>query len=155
MKRSQIKELVKLRVLQFLKNKQTGGISESESIGDKFIDSLSSKAGVDPEQLRMGIQVEKEHETTLGTSDIRVLAKIAIDHLREVPDYYTKLKSVEQSAKSIPEEREMDEVSASGAIGVGAGPIQTPKAFQKGKDSRSRRRGAQTSGMKIIGDMDS
>jgi len=44
----------------------------------------------DPEQLRMGIEVEMEH-----TSDPAVAEKIARDHLKEVSDYYTKLKKVE------------------------------------------------------------
>ncbi len=39
------------------------------------------------DQLRMGIEVEKEH-----TDDPEVAEKIARDHLVEDPEYYTKLK---------------------------------------------------------------
>lgn len=45
-------------------------------------------------QLAIGVKVELEH-----TSDKAVATEIALDHLSELPDYYTKLKKVEQSAK--------------------------------------------------------
>ena len=48
----------------------------------------------DPKQLEMGIEVELEH-----TSDRKVSEKIAKDHLREFPDYYTRLKKMEAEAK--------------------------------------------------------
>ena len=41
----------------------------------------------DPEQLKAGIMVEKEH-----TDDSRVAAKIAKDHLDERKDYYEIVK---------------------------------------------------------------
>ena len=41
----------------------------------------------DPEQLKAGIEVEKEH-----TDDSRVAAKIAKDHLDERKDYYEIVK---------------------------------------------------------------
>ena len=44
----------------------------------------------DPEQLKMGIEVELEH-----TDDKDVAKKIALDHLAEMDDYYTKLKEME------------------------------------------------------------
>jgi len=44
----------------------------------------------DSEELKKGIEVEKEHTT------IPALAKrIALDHLSEMPDYYTKLAKME------------------------------------------------------------
>lgn len=42
---------------------------------------------VNPEQLKMGIKVEMEH-----TDDPKKAKVIALQHLAEVPDYYTKLK---------------------------------------------------------------
>jgi len=51
----------------------------------------------DPEQLKMGIKVEMEH-----TDDKEVAEKIARDHLKEVPDYYTKLKEVEKADEDKP-----------------------------------------------------
>ena len=48
------------------------------------------KLKVDPKQLGMGIKVELEH------TDSREAAKqIALDHLAEDPEYYTKLKKIE------------------------------------------------------------
>lgn len=44
--------------------------------------------GVDLDQLKMGIKTEKEH-----TKDDATAAKIALDHLKEDPKYYTKLTS--------------------------------------------------------------
>lgn len=38
-------------------------------------------------QLKMGIKVEMEH-----TKDKVIARMIALDHLREYPDYYTRLK---------------------------------------------------------------
>lgn len=43
------------------------------------------------QQLQIGIEVEKEH-----TSNYDVAKEIALDHLMELPDYYTKLKKVEK-----------------------------------------------------------
>lgn len=42
---------------------------------------------VDPEELRMGIEVEHEH-----TNDPKIAEKIALDHLAENPRYYSQLK---------------------------------------------------------------
>jgi len=47
------------------------------------------------DELRMGIEVEQEH-----TSDLREAGKIAMDHLREFPDYYTRLTKMEARAKA-------------------------------------------------------
>jgi len=41
---------------------------------------------VDLDQLKKGIEVEKEH-----TTNEEIAKKIALDHLAEHPDYYTKL----------------------------------------------------------------
>jgi hypothetical protein len=54
----------------------------------------------DPEQFRMGLEVELEHGTrdpeTKVTGDDPVLTgKIALAHLRELPDYYTRLAAME------------------------------------------------------------
>lgn len=50
---------------------------------------------VDMDELRMGIEVEQEH-----TGDMREAGKIAMDHLREFPDYYTRLTKMEARAKA-------------------------------------------------------
>lgn len=49
--------------------------------------------GVVERQLDKGIAIEREH-----TKDSAIAREIALDHLAEVPDYYDKLKSVEEDA---------------------------------------------------------
>lgn len=59
----------------------------------KLFDELAPE-GTDYEQFCMGMKVEMEHkDVTKG--DQRATAKIALAHLKEKPDYYTKLKKVE------------------------------------------------------------
>jgi hypothetical protein len=50
-------------------------------VGDK-----STTDQVDPAQLSIGVQVEMEH-----TNDLDIAKEIAMDHLTEDPEYYTKL----------------------------------------------------------------
>lgn len=45
----------------------------------------------DPDQLKMGIEIEREH-----TTDPEIAKEIAIDHLSEDPHYYTHLKQMEK-----------------------------------------------------------
>lgn len=45
-------------------------------------------------QLKIGIPIEHEH-----TKDKMLATKIALQHLEEIPDYYTRLKKMETSAK--------------------------------------------------------
>lgn len=47
-------------------------------------------------QLHDGIRVELEH-----TSDSKIAKEIALDHLSERPDYYEKLKKVEEHKKGV------------------------------------------------------
>lgn len=58
---------------------------------EKSLEALAKKHDVEvselQKQLNIGIQVEKEH-----TDDEDKARKIALDHLDEKPDYYTKLK---------------------------------------------------------------
>jgi len=48
----------------------------------------------DPKELKMGIEVEKEH-----TDDPEVTKAIAKDHLVEISDYYSRLKVMEEEGK--------------------------------------------------------
>lgn len=47
----------------------------------------------DPQQLRMGVQVQREH-----TDNPQIASQIAKDHLAEIPDYYTRLLAMQQQA---------------------------------------------------------
>jgi Protein of unknown function (DUF5661) len=62
-------------------------------------------APFDVEQLRMGMDVELEHglhdpQTNVTGSDPVVTGKIALAHLKEFPDYYTRLKRMEAEAEA-------------------------------------------------------
>jgi hypothetical protein len=46
--------------------------------------------GFDDREVHRGIEVEKEH-----TTDSEVAKQIALDHLKEKPNYYAKLRKVE------------------------------------------------------------
>jgi hypothetical protein len=57
------------------------------------------------EEFRIGLGIELEHgsvdpETNVTNSDETMTAKIAWAHLKEIPDYYTRLLKMEQEAGS-------------------------------------------------------
>jgi hypothetical protein len=57
----------------------------------------------DVEQFRMGMDVELEHgsreaDTNVTNNDPLTTGKIALAHLNEFPDYYTRLKKMEDEA---------------------------------------------------------
>jgi hypothetical protein len=59
----------------------------------------------DVEQYRMGLDVELEHgrqdpETNVTDDDELATGKIALAHLKEFPDYYTRLDRMEEEAKA-------------------------------------------------------
>jgi hypothetical protein len=61
-------------------------------------------APFDLEQFRAGMNVELEHGlhdllTNVTDDDPHVTAKIALAHLNEFPDYYTRLERMEEDAK--------------------------------------------------------
>ncbi len=59
----------------------------------------------DVEQFRMGMDVELEHgthdlQTNVTQDDSLTTGKIALAHLNEFPDYYTRLKKMEAEAEA-------------------------------------------------------
>jgi hypothetical protein len=56
-------------------------------------ESATTEDKVDAEELRIGIEIEKEH-----TEHVEVAKQIALDHLAEIPDYYTRLVDMESEA---------------------------------------------------------
>lgn len=59
----------------------------------------------DVEQFRRGMDVELEHglhdpETNVTNDDPLVTGKIALAHLNEFPDYYTRLEKMEHEAEA-------------------------------------------------------
>jgi len=58
----------------------------------------------DVEQYRMGLDVELEHglidpHTNVTNDDAIMTGKIALAHLNEFPDYYTRLEKMEKEAE--------------------------------------------------------
>lgn len=61
--------------------------------------------GFNPKQFRAGLCVELEHgtvnqQTNVTNDDLLLTGKIALAHLTEFPDYYTRLAKMEEEAKS-------------------------------------------------------
>lgn len=67
----------------------------------KTVEQIAKKHGVDTsfilKQLKMGEPIEHEH-----TQDHDLALDIALQHLGEIPDYYTRLKKMEDDAKKHP-----------------------------------------------------
>jgi hypothetical protein len=71
---------------------------------------IGEKVGIDftacsLEEFRKGLGVELEHgsrdsETNVTSNDEMMTAKIAWAHLKEIPDYYTRLQKMETEANS-------------------------------------------------------
>jgi hypothetical protein len=78
--------------------------SDARSIGEQLgIDWGSSP--FDVEQFRAGMDVELEHgtrdpETDVTGDDPLLTGKIALAHLRELPDYYTRLARMEAEGEA-------------------------------------------------------
>ncbi|WP_102399487.1 DUF5661 family protein [Haloimpatiens massiliensis] len=72
----------------------------AEQLGIDF-----SKERFDLEEFRMGLNTELEHgekyfPTNVTQDDPITTGKIALAHLREFPDYYTRLAKLEAEAKT-------------------------------------------------------
>ena len=74
---------------------------EAKEVGEKLgIDWTK----FDVEQFRMGMDIELEHgtrdpKTNVSNDDPLVTGKIALAHLNEFPDYYTRLEKMEKEAE--------------------------------------------------------
>jgi hypothetical protein len=60
---------------------------------------------IDVEQFRRGLEVELEHgardpETDVTNDDLSITGRIAWAHLKEFPDYYTRLDKLEAEAEA-------------------------------------------------------
>ena len=81
-------------------NKRTVSDTEAKQIGKTLgIDW----ARIDLAQFRRGLEVEFEHgahdpETNVTNDDVVLTGKIAWAHLKEFPDYYTRLDRLEAEA---------------------------------------------------------
>ena len=76
---------------------------EARGIGQRI--GIDWSAGdVDLEQFRMGLAVELEHGTEDPATDVThddetITGKIALAHLKEIDDYYTRLAAMEREAE--------------------------------------------------------
>jgi hypothetical protein len=76
---------------------------EARRIGEEIGIDWDS-APFDVEQFRMGLHVELEHRrhdprTNVTDDDPMTTGKIALAHLNEFPDYYTRLEQMEEEAR--------------------------------------------------------
>ena len=86
-----------------MSEKKVFSAEQAKSVGAQIgIDWAS--APFDVEQFRAGMGVELEHgvrdpATDVTGSDPLLTGKIALAHLNEFPDYYTRLEAMEEEAK--------------------------------------------------------
>ena len=83
-------------------------MASKRQIGTEEAKRLGATLGVDwtkipVEQFRRGLEVELEHgahdpDTNVTDDDMTVTGKIAWAHLKEFPDYYTRLDKLEAEA---------------------------------------------------------
>jgi len=70
-------------------------IAQTRQIGKKLGVNFDK---VNVHELRSGIEVEHEHKNLIGVGMTNA-AKVALDHLKEHKDYYSRLKIVESKRK--------------------------------------------------------
>jgi len=85
----------------FMTAKKHFTAEEAKSIGEELGLDWSK---FDVEQFRMGMDVELEHglrdpETNVTNDDPLTTGKISLAHLKEFPDYYTRLEKMEKEAE--------------------------------------------------------
>ncbi|MGF1559665.1 MAG: DUF5661 family protein [Flavobacteriaceae bacterium] len=81
---------------------------QAKAIGDQLEISWEE---IDLAEFTMGLNVEFEHgmrypETNLTNDDPKLTGKIAWAHLKEFPDYYTRLEKMEKDAKTFWQEKQ-------------------------------------------------
>ena len=91
---------------------------------------------IDPEQFRRGLEVELEHgahdpQTDVTRDDVEVTGKIAWAHLKEIPDYYTRLDSMEADARRIDRFLPRYDVTYVCEVSVDASPDDTYAAMKE------------------------
>lgn len=92
---------MKLDVNWYNKFMTTFTVDQAKQIGEQLGVNWSR---FDVEQFRMGMDVELEHglrdpKTNVTNDDPLMTGKIALAHLNEMPDYYTRLKMMEDEGK--------------------------------------------------------
>jgi hypothetical protein len=80
--------------------KKRFSLAEAKQIGEAL--GIDWRA-FDVEQFLAGLEVELEHgtvdtQTNVSNDDALITGKIALAHLKEFPDYYTRLSAMEKEA---------------------------------------------------------
>ncbi len=93
-------------------------IAQAREIGQRVGIDWSA-ARFDVEQFRMGLDVELEHgrqdlNTNVSDDDELMTGKIALAHLNEFPDYYTRLAKMEAEAEEYWSRHEGESSSSGG-----------------------------------------
>ena len=102
----------------------------------KSVEQIARKHRMDvsdiENQLDMGVPIEHEH-----TRDKTLATDIALQHLDEIPDYYTRLKKMEASAKK--EHRKFKDVTEDAVTDLQRGITELPDASYDSIDNLMRR----------------
>jgi len=91
-----------------MENKKSFTTEEAKEIGEQLGIDFTL---FDVEQFRMGMDVELEHglvdpATNVTDDNAQVTGKIALAHLNEFPDYYTRLEVMEEEGEKYWEDKE-------------------------------------------------
>jgi hypothetical protein len=91
--------------------RKTEGMAEQSRFTTKQASTIGKAIGIDwdtsqfdVEQFRIGLEVELEHGrrdpvTNVTDDDEQTTGRIALAHLNEFPDYYTRLAAMEAEAE--------------------------------------------------------
>ncbi len=90
-------------------SKKSFTAEEAKKVGEKLGIDWSK---FDVEQFRMGMDVELEHglvdpHTNVTNDDPLMTGKIALAHLNEFPDYYTRLEKMEKEGEEYWEKKNL------------------------------------------------
>ena len=90
-------------------------MSNLREFTDKEAKKIGDDIGVDwekypLEEFRMGLHVELEHgkvddQTNVTDDDDAMTGKIALAHLKEIPDYYSRLAKMEEAGETFWENK--------------------------------------------------
>lgn len=111
-------------------NEYDTGLEITPEITESIYAELGlAEKGIDKEAFAMGLATEASEHADVAAGDPKVAALIAVAHLSEIPDYYVRLKAMEEAYKAEQEAPAEDEVPAEEAPAepVG-GPIESKKA---------------------------
>lgn len=72
-------------------------------VTDEVVDSVGQSLGIDFEkidrdQFKRGLEIEQEHWDVAKT-DRNIVGRIALAHIKEIPDYYSRLDKMESEAE--------------------------------------------------------